>query len=941
MRLSIAALALLLASVSVLHADDWTDQQRSDLRAAGLKYGITTIRAMAVSMDTALPPPTADISAAQRQALEKVMQGYVKERQSSQGTLMAFKGGAEFLVDSTAVSMAATGVGLVPAAIFKTSAQVASDVFFSGMEADINRNLTVYLKKIEPQLLQVAGGDYETLRQETPAGLKAKLDQQTTVFAEINNMVGNDPLARERAQGMVIEAIRATSKATLDQIQSQDERLTGVEQRVGTLANAVAKFERRTVAVLDRHEKALRSLSDDMNTMREAVTAIDGRLKTQERNAGFVNDFVFDSMPPGTKAAALRGGFLKERFACPPASPNCDGPALKEDLIKRFEAEARIASHVATVKETVTALNNVASIATDLGINIPGLNEAVQYGTAAANAFASFATGNYLGAIASVTGVFRKKSDPEAERFKMLMSYLRQQFEVINAKLDAILENQKKMMEALGKLSEQMRSYYVSLDERLMRMEFELKRVRDIGLTNLWQPWTSCQAVYEHLLRNEAQYRYVAQGDFVRMDDLYAAIGTIGESAKSCAKLGQERTTTITSSDWFGNFLDVRLVRDGMADPLPPLERGEFHTKSQLNAFIESVHAPSYRVLLDLLGRHSLPLDRGLELLVSPGFFVRDIPHRLAQKPAGQGCGLSGYLQDRVQRLICGTGDPSSNAATLITTPMSVDGALRVTQWLLAVSRFADLIDQSTGNIVPRSQLLAYAATTANSISPGRDILEKTQAMLDAAVAGYSVLYGDLTARSIVDALFNPVPDKGEEEARRQGELKKQLLAMLKENPFLAHNVVQIYLHDRYRKIHPLSDAKPSELEYRTAYEGALRSSTEPSFLLRGVFGDDLKFVVDTAKNQIQLNLNGAAAEADAVLIPIAEPQAFVGGRLIYPARMTRLMDARTRVAERLADYRSFSGLNKLEQTAVAWAVARAEHLSPEKASARAQDIKP
>jgi hypothetical protein len=204
---------------------------------------------------------------------------------------------------------------------------------------------------------------------------------------------------------------------------------------------------------------ALLALSRNLGDLQEAVDSIDGRLNTQERNSTFVVDFVFDRMDPAAKSSVLQAGFMAERFVCPKGNENCGGPEPKAELIKRYDAEARIQRSVSAVKGTVAELNNVATIASNIGLNIPGLGEAVQYGNVAADGFQSFAAGNYLGAIAAVSGVFKKRVDPEAQPFQLLMNYLTQQFEQINKKLDAILQNQQKMMEALNKLSEQMRDY--------------------------------------------------------------------------------------------------------------------------------------------------------------------------------------------------------------------------------------------------------------------------------------------------------------------------------------------------------------------------------------------------------------------------------------------------------------------------------------------------
>src|SRR5262249_4668946 len=123
----------------------------------------------------------------------------------------------------------------------------------------------------------------------------------------------------------------------------------------------------------------------------------------------------------------------------------------------------------------------------------------------------------------------------------------------------------------------------------------------------------------------------------------------------------------------------------------------------------------------------------------------------------------------------------------------------------------------------------------------------------------------------------------------------------------------------------------PSELEYWTALIFALETSTDPGLFLKGLFGDDLKFIVDKDKGKVLLNLTGGDDAAHKILATVAEPSQFGTGRFIYPPRMDALLQLRQRVADRLADYHAAVDLSAIERMAVIGAVARAERLQPEK----------
>jgi hypothetical protein len=331
-------------------------------------------------------------------------------------------------------------------------------------------------------------------------------------------------------------------------------------------------------------------------------------------------------------------------------------------------------------------------------------------------------------------------------------------------------------------------------------------------------------------------------------------------------------------------------------------------------------------VFFDLLERYGLSGPRGVELLISPGGSYKDLGNRIKMISSGGACGMSGYLQGRVQRLLCAPETtPEVAAATLINTPIVIDAGLAVSEWLIAASRFGDLLDQKKGEFIAKDDVLKYARSAATGESPGHDILEKTLSVLDAATSGYSLVYGDLTARAIGDVLFGP-PPTDVNKAKHKEELAKQALPMLRQNPFLAANVVMIVLHDRFHARSGVSpEQAPSEITYRTAYEFALDTQADPGLMLRGMFGDDLKFVVDREKRRVQLNLSGSDKPDEITLGALAEPTQFVSGRFIYPRRMTELARLRERVWERLADYAAFSNLTSKETEAAVLAVARAE----------------
>ena len=312
---------------------------------------------------------------------------------------------------------------------------------------------------------------------------------------------------------------------------------------------------------------------------------------------------------------------MADRFNCSDGGAQCDSAQLKIDLIKRFESEAKVQNIAGAIQLTASNINNVASIANNLGLGSPELNKTAELASLTANAVASFATGNYLGAVVAVTGMFAKKTDPEAERFKILMGYLKQQFEIINEKLDRILENQQKLMNAMVDLSEQMQSYYEALDERLTNIEFETKRISGMAASAAWSDWRTCFSVYSYVRKNEATFGVLRNGDFSRVSDMQTVLGAMGmEVVTQCLVTALTKPSTITAANWFGNFLDADTAHSFYPPVLPAAEdaSGKFYKKEALRAFIDGVHNPALSVLDQFRIRKSIPAWKLFALLNAP-----------------------------------------------------------------------------------------------------------------------------------------------------------------------------------------------------------------------------------------------------------------------------------------------------------------------------------
>ncbi|KYK43913.1 hypothetical protein A1D31_37425 [Bradyrhizobium liaoningense] len=871
------------------------------------------VKMVAASTDVNLPLPNTQLDE-QQKALRLVLSDYKSAQARMQSTMIGLRGTTQLALDGSVAVLVGSGVGAIPAIVLKTTGQIATDALFDHVQKDVDTAIAGYLGSKKNQLTSIAGTSYETLKGLPPQELKARLESSTTVLADLKAILPDDVNVQKMAETLVVEGIRNTQRATLDQLAADEKRITNV-------SIALNKFKDQTANALKVQAEALGDLSVAVGDLSSAVSSIDKRLNSMAHDQSFVADFVLSQMPPAAKASALKNNFLSNRFSCSDGGTQCDAAKLKEDLIKRFEAEAKVQAVAGSIQLAASNINNVAAIANNIGLGSPELNKAAELASLTSNAVASFATGNYLGAVVAVTGMFAKKTDPDAERFKVLMGYLKQQFEIVNQKLDQILTNQQKLLNAMVDLSKQMQSYYEALDERLGNIEFETKRISGLAANAAWADWISCFAVHNYIRNNEATFGAIGNGDFSRVEHMQAVLGALGkEVIANCLNTAVTKPPSIAAGNWFGNFLDADTAYSFYPPVLPAPEEasGKFYKKDALRAFIDGVHTPAVSIIDDFRARKGIPPWRLFALLNDPSSSATEISDRVSMSgPQKPPCGADGVLGDRLQRLLCGAVLGPDNAAMfLLRKPMLIDGAVDVSSWVMTVARFADIRDPNSGDFWKTDELL-HAASQNRLGSGGKEIMLSLLMAVDAAVASYSMYYGDIAAQAVFDALTTAQSTDAQAEARRVA-LQKAATTLVNANGYLASNVALIKLRAKHT---------PTSVQaYRTALDHARTQKDDRFHLLNALFGSELKFSSD-ASGKLFLEI-AVKDDNKSVVATLPTPEILLNGRISYPPRMAELISTRTRIIERILDYQFLETRPASDRAEVATLVARAERAS-------------
>jgi hypothetical protein len=231
-----------------------------------------------------------------------------------------------------------------------------------------------------------------------------------------------------------------------------------------------------------------------------------------------MQDFLYSKMNTKEKLAALKAGLLSN---------------LSEYDRGKLTAQLKLEEEKEKVINTAKDYLNTAAISLkilgDLGLGdsklVQDLSDAVNIGQTAISAVTAFTSGNYLGAISSITGFFAKKgSDVASIRHKQIM----QRFDRIDAslnriegKIDQLLKKQEEML----KLQLETFKYLIMLSDKIDDQHNEVMQKLTVIETALYENrqlivdgWEAkCQACLETMKRLNLD---IDEGKFPEWDKL-------------------------------------------------------------------------------------------------------------------------------------------------------------------------------------------------------------------------------------------------------------------------------------------------------------------------------------------------------------------------------------------------------------------------------------
>ena len=687
-----------------------------------------------------------------------------------------------------------------------------------------------------------------------------------------------------------------------------------IEDKLKEMGAALSPSSQKHMANLRSHIKTVRaydqatlkrlndlsSLTNDIRNLSQKrggqLSELNKKIGRLGANQGLIVDFMFSSIPAKQKVLALRSGLMDDRLK--------NDSTLKKDMIAEFETEANIQEAYSAAGKVLHGLTDVSTIIGNLGIDIgKGGRTALRFSQAGVSAFMQAISGNPLGAIASITGIFAK--DPAAERHRIMMRTLQKGFEDVQKRFDSvdeklknILENQEAISKQIVQLSKQLRDLYLLTREGLTYLTFEQGQMSQNLRELIWRDWQDCHAVYQFV-----SARDIGRGPgtapaggrpFTEFSQMRKVIDSAhGGQLIRCLDTILRDVSSITATGRFGYFLDAKRSVDRNA-AVPEHTKKEYENYKE---FLESKLSPLYGLVKNWSASNKIAPSRLLQLEMSGPTDVRAFRKAIGlflsqgQASCRPSPKSSADANPIIRSLLCSSQDgPDTVAGRLRGLYMDTDMLLTVVTWMVSLSQLADLY-------VPQSRRFARTVEDLASLSSSRSgeiMIRHAIVMLSLGIAQYQRLYGSVAALALASML---------EDER----LDRRAFDVLKADSYLLGNAVQFMLWNRKEK----HDARggPHRPEFFSVYSQALVHAqfgrTRDRFLpLQVLLGDTHRVGADRGGSVgFFVRRQGGGSKVDSLFVPLPSPERLAEGDLRFPIPYDRLVSERRELISIYAEY--------------------------------------
>ena len=904
------------SSYSIAAAGNSNAETLSGIIESGGEIGYGIYRMTVADMRTTVPPGIPVDSVAAENILNKLEAHYRAEQKN--------KIGADLLGANSKLVVRTLAAGLTIGSAGSAAPWIAlgehyiSGIIDSAIETkkdDIEEKARAYIASHKADLVEA----FQThdFSKDSFEEIEKKIENIDSLERDLKERFPGpaNEEARELARGVIAESVK---ELALEGIRRTEINGQEIETLKNDFTNFVAKtveFHEGVYEKFKSHEGRLDNLDKAVDRLDKAMGKVNSRLKQQGNELSIVSDFVFKEMSAADKVKALDRGLFASRFDCREGMKKAEcsnRKKTKEDLIEAYSAEAEVELAVAEISKFARDSKNISMIANNLGIDIPLVGDIEKYSGVAADVANKLVDQNYLGAAASVTGLFRKRSDAAAARHKQMIKYLQREFARVNQKLDNIIKTQERIIERLNALSTQIQEHHRLLNERLDVLTFETNRISENVLISIMGDWGSCFTI-ENIAFGTPGFDQKNK-DFESLEALFAFRQRVAGEAVECIDTARTKISTIHGSDFFGNILSVsNVLQNGNFKEVnlnAARDDARYVQKSALQTYVRDIYAP----IIELIDIH---VDReknnsnwseaflrlshpSLNLLENEHNFLDPCPTSVPKASANKLiCEQLNEVWD--QR------NPDAISKKRLKDPVSHQMALRLSRWVLIASRLSDIRDTRKNGIdfyKNKEELFRNGTNGTQSIY----LLEGAEQALTYAIASKAMIAGRPTVEATYDAILFQEDKK----------LRSSIFSLLKSNVYLRYNVMMKALHESLS----IGTKSPSGLPtirdwtYNLAMEVVLNDPVNEVRPLESIFslnGNLFRIRYNLEENWPEFCfLSEEGIDPICSLMPTKD--AFAKAELEFPISLYRLIARREDIRARIIEYNLISNFTEEER---------------------------
>lgn len=649
----------------------------------------------------------------------------------------------------------------------------------------------------------------------------------------------------------------------------------------------------------DQMKTQVSTLREQQSQLKDSLTNLQSAVSADHDKLNSVTTFLYARMSPDERLAAINAGLLDGTLS----------PEKIDVLKKEADLEKKAEDLQRTAGEYLDGAANIVKIAKNLGVSdsvVKPAEEVVQAGQAVFSAVTAFASGNYLGGLASVTSIFGLGGpDVNQERFQEILNRLGvidQKLDILGQKVDLVLKGeqqildlQKETYKAIVSVSQEISDSHQEEMNELATIQKQIIVLNNTLLNLATRDFSACTTlVTPYNINNPVidtnTKLYPSESTLA---DLYL---NFRSSFSECFGHFSHTVQFNPSSgrpQFDPTFFPMTAYRGQSSIP-----RDEQAHLDQVNGYIEHVYSKAL-ILLSETRIGPLSKDQRISSL-----FV----------PVSSAQGLDSKLKSTLQ--IANARDFNTDQLLdLVATPLSVPEVLahaRAAANIHVYYLFLDAADR------PRPWRGLISATDIRTT--GKSVLNDARLLLDVALAQQILISGDTLLPLISDVLQNwtaplanaetlgcyvssaeqlpqDCKDKfssrqqelilaGVKEATRK-EIYDDTLDLLQSDDILAQNYI------RYR-------LRMDVLAHGSFLSYAVALQQKDDTMLRSVAGPAWTFQLGHDGNTWTIPIGSAK-------VPLPSPQDMSNGTFLLPSAVQDLLTARDRVVDELATYAPLS----------------------------------